>query len=521
MNKLPLFWLSLAFLGGIIAASLAFPTQAFLFFLFAAGILVLCVEFTYSKHSHYLAQRKQYLPLPVGLLVLVFALGMLRSQTSRFAPTPEDVAWYNERGETTLIARVIAPPVPGDRFAQVRVEAEQIIEEQLIEVDGKVLLWLPNSYDIAYGEHLHLVGELLTPDEDADFSYKEYLARQGIHSLMPFPRLRTLQQNTGNWLLSALYSLREKAHHTLRRIFPMPEASLFAGVLLGLHADIPEYLYQAYQASGTAHILVISGFNISILAALFLRFFRRVLPFGWDALGALLAISFYTLMVGAQPPVMRAAVMGCLGLPAYLFGRRLLGLHILAFTAAIMLLFSPALIADASFQLSFLATLGIFCFADPLQSTFQPLAARHFSEETIQTWSGPLTEYLLVTLAAQFAALPAIIYHFGYFSVYSLLANLLILPVQPMIMVLGGVALLVGMLMEPLGQVLAWFAWWPARYSDRMALFLGGLPKSMVSVSRNMTWITTLALIICLIPAVRYQFSPQALTAEKKAFKKP
>jgi len=520
MNKLPLLWLSLAFLGGIITASLALPAQSLLFFLFASGVLTLLIEFYFSKHTIYIEERKRVLPLPIGLLVLVFTLGMLRVQTSQFMLSPEEVSWYNERGQTTLIAKVIAPPLAGERFTQVRVEAEQVVFDQPIDVDGRVLLWLPNSYAVAYGERLRLVGELQTPSEDDDFSYKDYLSRQGIHSLMPFPKISLLQENAGNWLLSIIYSLRDNAHHTLRRIFPMPESSLFSGILLGIQSDIPDYLYKGYQASGTAHILVISGFNISILAALFLRFFRRILPYGWDTLGALLAISLYTLLVGAQPPVMRAAIMGCLGLPAYLFGRCTLGLHTLAFTAAIMLLVSPALIGDVSFQLSFLATLGIFCFADPLQNKVQSLAAHRFSEENIQTWFTPLSEYLLITLAAQFAALPAIIFHFGYFSVFSLLGNILILPVQPLIMVLGGVSLLVGLLIEPLGQILAWFAWWPARYSDRMALFLGGLPNAVVSVPRNMVWITTLILIICLIPAVRYQFSPQTFMDKQLSHKR-
>lgn len=515
MNKLPLFWLSLAFLGGIITANLTVPNPPFIYSLFIAAALLLGVEVYLARHSHYLEARMKYLPLPVGLLPLIFALGMLRVQTAHFMPTDKDVSWYNERGETTLIARVIAPPVTGDRFSQVRVEAEQIIFDQPLKVNGMVLVWLPNSHTIAYGERLRLVGELQTPSDNEDFSYKDYLSRQAIHSLMAFPKISRLQKNAGNWLFAAIYSLRNHAHQTLRRIFPMPESSFFSGILLGIQSDIPDYLYKGYQASGTAHILVISGFNISILAALFLRFFRRVLPYGWDALGAFLAISVYTLMVGAQPPVVRAAIMGCLGLPAYLFGRRLLGLHSLVFTAALMLLFSPALVSDVSFQLSFLATLGIFCFADPLQNIFKFLVARRFGEESMPAWFALFSDTLLVTLAAQFAALPAIIYHFGYFSVYSLLANLLVLPVQPLCMILGGVALLIGLAIEPLGLILAWFAWWPARYSNRLTLFFGSLPNALVSVPRNVVWISLIILLICLIPAIRYQFSPQALIRKK------
>ena len=296
----------------------------------------------------------------------------------------------------------------------------------------------------------------------------------------------------------------------------MPEASVFAGILLGVQSDIPDYLYQAYQASGTSHVLVISGFNIAIIAALISRLFRRIFPFGWDALASVIAIGFYTVLVGAQPPVVRAAIMGVIALPAYLLGRRLIGLNVITFTAAIMVFFSPFLLLDVSFQLSFMATLGIMVFNDPLKELYSKFSKQFFQNENADRWTGWVEDYLLVTLAAQFAVFPVILYHFKYLSVVSLPANLLILPVQPAVMILGGTALLTGMLFLPAGQVVAKLAWLPAFYSNQVAIWLGALPFAAIRTSPSWAWLAGIILIAALIPAIRYQFTPRKRVTQKR-----
>ena len=382
------------------------------------------------------------------------------------------------------------------------------------------MCWVSKDEDYEYGDLLQVDGKLITPFEDQEFSYKEYLTRQGIFSLMPYPKVILIQKNTGNPILMGIFSLREQAHQTLRQLFPAPEASVFSGILLGIQSDIPDYLYQAYQASGTSHVLVISGFNIAIIAALISKLFKRIFPFGWDALASVIAIAFYTVLVGAQPPVVRAAIMGVIALPAYLLGRRLIGMNVLAFTAAIMVFFSPALLLDVSFQLSFLATLGIMVFTDPLKDLFLRLIQRFFHIENPGGWVDWVSDYFLVTLAAQFAVFPIILYHFNYLSVVSIPANFLILPVQPAVMVLGGIALLVGMLFLPAGQLVAKIAWLPAFYSDQMSVWLGSLPFATMRTSSGWSWLAGILLVAALIPAIRYQFTPRQNKTRNKTIVK-
>ena len=403
-------------------------------------------------------------------------------------------------------------------MTQVRLEVQQLFLEDGTEVkpvSGMVLIWLSKSSPVSYGDQLKVQGKLTTPDEDGDFSYKDYLARQGIYSLMAFPRVKMLGHNAGNLFFSVLYDLRETAYQTLRQMIPMPEAAVLAGILLGMENDIPEYLYQAYQASGTAHILIISGFNIAILSAIITRFFRRLLPYGWDALAATATIIVYTLLVGAEPPVVRAAIMGIIALPAYLLGRRSIHLNVLAFTAAIMLFFTPSLLQDVSFQLSFLATLGIMVFSEPMKAAVNKVFIKKSYREEPSKWVNWINEYLLVTLAAQIAVLPVLLTHFDFISLVTLPANLFILPLQPLVMGLGGIAMSIGLVFLPIGNVIGIIAWLPVYMSDQVALWMGSLPFAMLRTSSHWAWIAWAILILFLIPALRFHFQ-QSIRKSKK-----
>jgi competence protein ComEC len=217
--------------------------------------------------------------------------------------------------------------------------------------------------------------------------------------------------------------------------------------------------------------------------ALFSRLFGSG-EFGvrWAAVFALLGIALYTILVGADAAVVRAAIMGGLALFATLVGRRQVGLNTLALVAAAMAAINPQVLWTVSFQLSFAATLGLVLYADPLKDSFERLASRFVPLERAQKWSPAVGEYFLFTLAAQVLVLPVIIYHFQRISLSSLLANPLILPLQPPLMMLGGLALLVGTIYFPLGQVLAWITWPFVVYTIRLVELLAEIPGGTLSL---------------------------------------
>ena len=215
---------------------------------------------------------------------------------------------------------------------------------------------------------------------------------------------------------------------------------------------------------------------MTILAGLFAGTFGRVLGQRKGALAAVLGISAYTILVGANAAVVRAAIMGGLSIFARQVGRRQHGLNTLAITAAGMALFNPRILGDIGFQLSVSATLGLILYAEAFSEAFNRSVSRWLSETTAVKLTRPVGEYVLFTLAAQLVTLPVMAYHFGVISLVSLIANPLILPAQPPVMILGGLAVLFGLVYYPLGQLAGYLALPFVSYTIHMVELLAQIP---------------------------------------------
>lgn len=475
---MPLLWLSVAFLSGLVLGARAGQLRALWIALTLIAAALAVLE-TRPFAARWALRRKRFIPLPLGLLAAFFFLGALRYLPPPAAPTPADLAWYNDRGAVTLTGVVTGPP---ERSGQsvgfvVRVEA----------VDGRAVSGLARvraagSVDLQYGDRVSLTGVPRTPAVDGDFSYRDYLAQRGIFTLLNNPRIEPVESGRVT-LLRAVYALRERAAAGLKAALPMPESALLSGILLGLDGGIPAGVKRAFQDTGTAHIIAISGFNIAIVAGLFFSLFRRLLSRWWALLLAVLALAFYTVLVGGAPPVTRAALMGSIGLLGNQLGRRSSGANALTFTAALMSAFNPHLLWDVGFQLSFCATLGLVLFGDGLQRGLNGWLEQRLPPVWAARVAGPLGEYFLLTLAAQFMTLPIIVLHFERVSFSSLLANPLVLPAQPALMITGGLAVLAGLVVPVAGQVLAVLAWPLAAYTIRVVEALAVLPGGAVDVA--------------------------------------
>ncbi len=473
---MPLLWLSAAFLAGILLGStLRLPWWAWSLGILA-GIAWSLIKRRAPRFRLRISDR--FLPFSTGVLLAAVFFGALRWQTAQPVWRPDDLAYYNGSGHSQITGWVASYPDEREHavLLTVRAESIQLDGQEPVSVRGKVLVRLPAGSTWHYGDRVVLQGKPFTPPDTGDFSYSEYLARQGIYTYLISPAVRQTGSGAGSPLMAGIYRLRQSAYQTLNRIFPQPEAALFSGVLLGLERDLPEGIVAAFQDTGTAHIVAISGFNMTILSALLIGLLGRFLPRGWAAVAAAAAIGGYTLLVGGNPAVVRAAVMGSLALFGRLIGRGSSGLTPLAFSAALMCLFNPLLPWDAGFQLSFTATLGLILYGEPLQRSFEGWAAGRWGENTAKRLAGPVSEYFLFTLAAQVTTLPVILVHFGRLSLTSLMANPLILPAQPALMILGGLALIAGMIIPALGQVLAWLAWPLAAYTLKVVEALAKIP---------------------------------------------
>src|SRR5512144_3146776 len=183
-----------------------------------------------------------------------------------------------------------------------------------------------------------------------------------------------------------------------------------AGILLGVDTGLTDNLQQAFKNTGTAHIIAISGFNISIIAGLFVTFFSKFLGPRRGSIVAIVGIIFYTVLVGADAAVVRAAIMGSLALFARQVGRRQFALNTLLAVAFVMCLWNPLYIWDVGFQLSFFATLGLILYADPFTRFSNRLLTKLFPSAAGEKIAELFAEFVLLTLAAQLTTIPIMAY---------------------------------------------------------------------------------------------------------------
>jgi len=419
-------------------------------------------------------------------LLLVAALGAGRFLVALPRLPPNALAHYNDVGPVLIEGTVAATPDERNTHTRVRLRAESLTlpDGQQVPVQGTALVYLPRYPTFTYGDRLQVTGLLQTPPEFADFSYREYLARQGIFSLVRRAQAVRVGKGTVNILQAVLLSFRQRAQAVIGRILHEPAASLLTGILLGVEGGIPKDVSDAFAATGTSHIVAISGFNIAIISGLFYQVFRRW--FGprraiWPSIAG---IALYTLLVGASASVVRAAVMGSIYLLGRHLGRPTYVPASLAAAAIGMTLWDPLALWDVGFQLSFAATLGLVLYVDRFQRGALRLLTRVASEDRARQAIGFLSDALLVTLAAQIATLPLTLYYFRRLSLVSLLTNFLILPAQPAVMIWGGLATLGGLLWLPLGEVLGWVAWLFLTYTIEVVRWAAGIPYAWVDVGR-------------------------------------
>lgn len=463
-----LVWVGLAWLAGIVLGVASTPTASGWLLLGAGAAISIFLFRRYSTYRWLFS------------LLLIACLGGARMRVAQPRFDAGHVAAYNDGpGRVMVQGVVIRPPDVRDDHVILRVQAERLYAlwgGKDSSIDGLVLVRAPRFGGWRYGDRIRVFGQLETPPEFERFSYREYLARQGIYSVMSRPSVKRLSGGGGNPLLRLVFNLRREALGRVQALFPDPEASLLAGILLGVESGIPEDVQQAFQATGTAHIIAISGFNITIIAGLLTSVFSRLFGRRLGLWMAGLGIGVYTILVGADAAVVRAAIMGGLALFAQRIGRQTHGLTSLSAAAIGMSLVNPQVLGDVSFQLSFAATLGLLLYARPLERLLVRLASRWFSLSRAEALAGPAGEIFLYTLAAQLTTTPLMMYHFREISLISLIANAFILPLQPAVMLLGGGAAVLSLIWMPLGQAMAWIAWPFVGLTIMMVSLFSGLP---------------------------------------------
>jgi competence protein ComEC len=365
---------------------------------------------------------------------------------------------------------------------------------------GRLLVRVPRAFAVQAGDEVALE-VTLRPSDAADpeeAAYRERLRRQGIGGLGSAWELWVVGHRS-NPLLEAPAILRRWLLDGLVRTVPEPEASLGAGILLGVRTGIDPTIRDAFAVAGLSHVVAISGWNVAIVVALIAAATQRLRArFGprLPAVVAMLAVAWYVALVGASPAVVRAALMAAALLVARLGGSPAHAASALMGAVVVMVLVSPGALWDVGFQLSALATAGLIVLAAPIESR-------------LGRWPPWIRTPVALTVAAQAATLPVLLATFEQVSLVAPLANVLVVPLIPAVMAGAAAAAMIGGLAGAIPVPLAadvgtWLAggaaWLPLRGLIAVGTTAAALPLAAMPLAGapwfTAAWYPGLALVV-------------------------
>lgn len=264
-----------------------------------------------------------------------------------------------------------------------------------------------------------------------------------------------------NSVISAVGSFREKIVAIFQNSLPPTSSSLLLGIVFGIKEGMPKVFMENLRISGVLHVIAASGMNVTMVAAflsgiLAVFFSRRI-----AIIASIIGIGFYALMSGLEPSIIRASIMGTLVFTAQILGKQALSFYSLLLTGYLMLFFSPGLVLDIGFQLSFTSTLGLL-YIRPL---FQTKRLKKIIKMSI------IGEDMTTSFAAQAATLPILFANFGSYSLLSIAVNGLVLWTVPFLMMFGAAGAILGMVFEPIARPFLYLALPFLLYFEKMVNF--------------------------------------------------
>lgn len=430
----------LGFIGGIgVASAVSLPAMV----VFTTGAVggIGCIVGVWSRRV-----------LAAAVVLLAAGLGMVRYAATSPVVSPQYIHYYN--GQDVLFSGYVAAE-PDVRTDHVKLTIRTQSLDERLPVAGYVLVNIRPYPAYAYGDILRIRCQLQSPgvitgDDGRTFHYDRYLARYEIYSVCYRPDVTLVGTDGGSWIVAAILHTKSYFTERITSVIAEPEASFAGGLLLGARASMPEWLLDAFAATGTTHIIALSGYNITIIAVCIQHvcsslWIGRRYAF-WISAGAIL---FFVVMTGAPASVTRAGIMGGLVLVARQLGRMSRITNALVLAAAIMLLVNPHILAsDAGFQLSFLATVGLVYLSPVVERVVRFLPAVF-----------ELRASAASTLSAIIMTTPLILISFGRVSAIAPLVNVVILPLIPFAMALGFLAGIGAILLPFIGSLVGWLAW--------------------------------------------------------------
>ncbi|KFN03395.1 DNA internalization-related competence protein ComEC/Rec2 [Bacillus clarus] len=265
------------------------------------------------------------------------------------------------------------------------------------------------------------------------FDYRDYLHKQKIHFLFEATHISNCKKTTLTFV-QWIFLLRQEAISKVTEVFPEQSGAFMNALLFGDRQQMAFEVEEQYQQFGLIHLLAISGSHIVLLMAIIYFILLRIgVTREVTTIYLIACIPLYMFIAGASPSVVRASVTGILILLAFMYSVRLSGLDALSITALFMLIYDPYVVFDIGFQFSFVGSFSLL-LSSPI------LLGRN---------TGIIRNTIYISIISQLSSTPVLLYHFGYFSPYSIFLNLIYVPFLSIIVLPCSIVILICMLCIP------------------------------------------------------------------------
>ncbi len=459
------------FIGGVLLRSFLDFGFAFAGFFVFLGIVFIIVSLTAEDRG---------LMAAIAIFLIAIGLGAARYEVK---DAPPDLSRFESAlaagGKVELRGVVVGEPDEREDYTRLTVEADGV----------RLLVYAKHYPKFKYGDEIKISGALKEPssfvkvsdggkNSENDFDWGACLAKDDIYYEMFYPRIEKISEGKGNRIKRQMFSIKEKYLAALAKVIPEPHAAFMGGLTVGAKRAIGAELLEDFRKTGIIHIVVLSGYNISLVADSIMRalaFLPRVFGVSLGILGIVL----FAVMTGASATVVRASLMALLVILARATGRIYEITWALFLAGFLMVLHNPKILRfDSGFQLSFLATFAIIWLAPHVEKKLRFVPNKFH-----------IREIASATLATQIFVLPLLLYKMGMFSAVALPVNLLVLIFVPATMFLGFLTGGIGLLSSALSVPFGWMSFALLQYELWVVKIFAALPFSSFNIPNFPLWL--------------------------------
>ncbi len=382
-----------------------------------------------------------------------------------------------------------------------------------VQILGKkhfnLILQVSKKQELAYGDKIELQGQYKKPNKRTNYGgYDEqsYLKTLKVVGRVKATKIKVLGKNQLNPILQLANTQKLEIEQKIETNFEEEKADLLKGILIGETTGMQEEVKENFRTANISHILAISGMHISYLMIGIRIVFKKLIGKRKSQIVTIAILVFYTFITGFSPSIVRAVIMGAISMGGEIFYRKNDTLTSISISLLCILVYNPFLILHVGLQLSYIGTLGIILLQPTILKILKIKKAK-----TQRKILQKIKEILAVSLSAQIAILPILLYHFNTIGLYFLVTNLLVSIVIGPTIILGFLSIFV--------KVFSF----PVKVGLEILLFISNfskLPLSKIYIATpKLIGIVCYFLVVCFFYIMYYSYQEKRPTGSQKRFK--